>query len=222
MAAEPTKRARRRGRGPGRPPASARGRDSRALLLDAASKVFAERGFRAATVDHVVAAAGLSKGTFYWNFSSKEDLFLALLDERIDQPVRGLVELTRGAPAGRPAAPDVSKGFEWLLENERDLLLLAHEYWMAAARDAGVAQRYSHRQAALRELLAEALASRHEKAGVPLAIPASSLATAFVALAEGLAGAALIDPDAVDPGLYGEILSLVYDGLEARGRKAAA
>jgi AcrR family transcriptional regulator len=208
--------------GPGRPPASTDRGDSRALLLDAAARVFAEKGFRAATVDAVVAEAGLSKGTFYWNFSSKEDLFLSLLDERVDRPVRELMELTRAAPADRPTAPDVSKGFARLLDSERELLLLAHEYWMAAARDARVAERYRHRQDALRELLAGALVSRHEKTGVPLTVPAASLATAFIALAEGLAGAALIDPDAVGSGLFGEVLSLVYDGLEARGRKAAA
>jgi hypothetical protein len=51
---------------------------------------------------------------------------------------------------------------------------------------------------------------------VPLSVPAQSLATAFIALAEGLASEALIDGDPTIPGLFGEILSLVYDGLEAR------
>ncbi|HEX6752531.1 MAG TPA: helix-turn-helix domain-containing protein [Solirubrobacterales bacterium] len=213
---------RRQSKRPGRPPASAKGRDSRSRLIDAAAVVFAERGFRSATVDDVVAAAGLSKGTFYWNFSSKEDLFLTLLEERVDRPVQRLMELTRDAPADRATAPDVSRGFESLLSDERSLLLLVHEYWMAAARDEAVAERYRERQATLRKLLAAALASRHEKTGVPLAVPAASLATAFVALAEGLAGAALVEPDTVDASLFGEILSLVYEGLEARGRKAAA
>ena len=35
-------------------------------------------------------AAGLSKGTFYWQFKGKEELFLALIEERIDRPVRSL------------------------------------------------------------------------------------------------------------------------------------
>jgi AcrR family transcriptional regulator len=199
----------------GRPPTSAAG-DSRAELLEAAARVFAERGFRDATVAQIVAAAGLSKGTFYWNFSSKEDLFQTLLRERLDEPAGALMELTRSAPAERATAPDVSRGFEWLLENEREVLLLAHEYWMRAVRDERLAARYRARQAALRESLATAIESRHEKTGVPLAVPARSLATAFLALAEGLAGAALVDPEAVDRGLYGEILSLVYDGLELR------
>jgi AcrR family transcriptional regulator len=210
------KQPRRPRRRPGRPRASERGTGSRARLLDAAAEVFAERGFRAATVDQIVAAAGLSKGTFYWNFATKQDLFLALLEERIDTPARALMAITRDAPADRPTASAVGKGLAQLLGEEREALLLLHEYWAAAARDPQLGSRYQERQAALRKELAEALASRHEKTRVPLSVPALDLATAFIALAEGLASAALIDSDAVSSGLYGEILSLVYDGLEAR------
>jgi hypothetical protein len=110
----------------------------------------------------------------------------------------------------------VSEGLAQLLGEERETVLLLHEYWAAAARDARLAVRYGERQGALREALADALASRHEKTGVPLSVPAHDLATAFIALAEGLASEALIDSNSVSPGLFGEILSLVYDGLEAR------
>jgi AcrR family transcriptional regulator len=209
-----------KGRRLGRPRASDQRVDSRTRLLDAAAHVFAERGYQGATVDQIVASAGLSKGTFYWNFSSKDELFGTLLDERLDKPLRSLMELTRDAPPEQATASDVSAGLERLMQNERQTLLLAHEYWMAAVRDEGQARRYRRRQAALRHLLAEALSSRHEKTGVPLTVPALSLATAFLALGEGLAGAALVDAEAVDPGLYGEVLSLVYDGLEARAERA--
>ncbi len=203
-------------RSAGRPPASEDRADSRTHLLDAAAGVFAERGFRAATVDQITAAAGLSKGTFYWNFATKEDLFLTLLEERIDRPVRALMEITRDAPADRPTAPAVSEGLAQLLGKERETILLLHEYWAAAARDPTLAARYGDRQTALRAALAEALASRHKRTGVPLGVPANDLATAFIALAEGLASQGLIDSDSVSPGLFGEILSLVYDGLRAR------
>jgi AcrR family transcriptional regulator len=203
----------------GRPPASAHRGDSRALLLEAAARVFAEKGYRAATVDGVVAAAGLSKGTFYWNFSSKEDLFRTLLEERIDRPARALMDITRDAPADRPTAGVVSEGLARILTEQRETLLLLQDYWAAAIRDEQLAERYRRRQGALREALAEALLARHETTGVPLEFPARDLATAFIALAEGLASEALVDPESVGPGLFGEILSLVYDGLEARTKR---
>lgn len=215
MTIETAKRNRRRRRA-GRPSAAEGDRDSRTQLLDAAVGVFAERGFRTATVAQIVDAAALSKGTFYWNFSSKEDLFLTLLEERIDKPARALMEITRNAPADQPTSSEIGDGLARLLEEQREILLLLHEYWAAAARDTRLASRYRGRQRALREVLAEALTARHARTGVPLSVPAQSLATAFIALAGGLASEALIDDAPAIPGLFGEILSLVYDGLEAR------
>ena len=190
----------------GRPPSHA-APDARSALLDAAARVFAERGFTGASVDRIVAAAELSKGTFYWHFATKEDLFLELVDERIDKPARDLMQ-TRAAT--------VSRGLADLFTAERDLLMLLQEYWAAAARDERVAERYRARSEALAKTLAVALTARHEETGVPLAVPPERLATAFVALAHGLSMEAAVNPDAVDRALYGEILSLVYDGLAAR------
>ena len=203
--------------GRGRPRASERTPEAtRAQLIDAATKVFAEQGYHAATVDQMVGEAGLSKGTFYWHFESKDELFGALLEERIDRPASALMEITRTAPAQGATAPVVSHGLATLFNQQRELVLLLHEYWSAAVRDERLRARYLERQRVLRETLASALAERHARTGVPLAIPAEALAGAFIALAEGLSSEALLDPDSVEEGLFGEILSLVYDGMAAR------
>jgi AcrR family transcriptional regulator len=199
----------------GRPPATS-GHDARGALLDAATKVFAAHGYAGASVDRIVREAGFSKGTFYWHFESKEDLFLALVEERIDQPARALMDVTRTAPAETPTAPTVSRGLADLFGGRRELLVLLQEYWAAAVRDPAIQRRYRRRQRELVSSLAGALRARHDETGVPLTIPAERLATAFVALAQGLALEAAVNPDAVDGSLYGEILSLVYDGLAAK------
>ena len=190
----------------GRPPADA-APGARAALLKAAARVFAERGYAGTSVDRIVAAAGLSKGTFYWHFASKEELFLTLVEERIDAPARALMD---------QRAPAVSEGLAGLFTAERELLVLLQEYWAAAARNQGVANRYRARSDALTTPLAAMLTARHEETGVPLTTPPERLATAFVALAHGLSMEAAVNPDAVDGSLYGEILSLVYDGLRFR------
>src|SRR5438270_13327731 len=53
-----------------------------AALLAAAATTFAERGFEAATMEQIAERVGLSKGALYYRYKTKEDLFLALLDER--------------------------------------------------------------------------------------------------------------------------------------------
>ena len=115
-----------------------------------------------------------------------------------------------------PTSGAVSAGLAELFRNERDTLLLLQEYWSHAARDEQLAARYRVRQAWLRDSLAHALEQRHQHTGVPLSFDARRLAQAFIALGHGLAFESIIDPDAVDDELFGDVLALVYDGLVAR------
>ena len=55
---------------------------TRRRLVDAAAHVGARRGLAAASLDEVAQVAGYTKGAVYANFASKEELFLAVLDER--------------------------------------------------------------------------------------------------------------------------------------------
>lgn len=56
---------------------------TRARLIQAAEKIFARDGFEAAKLEEIAADAGYTRGAFYANFDSKEDLFLALLEREI-------------------------------------------------------------------------------------------------------------------------------------------
>ena len=204
-------------RGPGRPRAAeATGPSSRTRLLDAAAKVFAERGYLGASVDDVAAEAGLSKGTVYWNFESKADLFGALVEDRIDRPAEQIVEITRTASAEEASLPRVSAGVAALFVEQRDVFLLLHEYWIAAVRDPEMRRGWRRRQRRLRETLAGALQKRHETTGVPSTVPVEQLATVFISLAMGLSMEALVDPDVKTDELFGEYLSLAWDGNAAR------
>jgi AcrR family transcriptional regulator len=182
--------------------------------------VFAERGFGGASVDAIVATAGLSKGSFYWHFKSKDDLLFELLEERIDRPLRKWMERLESAPPDVDMAPEASRWFADLLEREHDALLLEQEYWALAARDPKMRARYARRQARLRATLARALEARRRHLGAPpLSTPAEEVATAYLALANGLALERLIDPGAVPDHLLGETASLVYAGLVARAEE---
>ena len=134
-----------------------------------------ERGYAAATVEEVIRRAGLSKGTFYFNFAGKEELFFAVVDEHISQPSQALMAVTATAPGDTPTASTVSAGLFELLRKERRLLLLLQEYWALAARDARLAAQYRAWQESVRNALAETLRQRHHNTGVPLSIDAERL-----------------------------------------------
>ena len=208
-------------RGRGRPSLKERSAGtSRSELIEAAVQVFAERGYAAASVEEVIRRAGLSKGTFYFNFSGKDDLFAAVVHERLDEPARALMRITADASGDVPTAGTVSAGLAALIRGERVPLLLLQEYWTQAARDDDVRARYRARQGALRDALAKALQARHEHTGVALTVDAHRLAEAFIALAQGLALDAIVDPAAVDESLFGDILDLVYTGLTVRAAQS--
>src|SRR5215207_6517655 len=197
--------------------ARAEGREGREALLDAAARVFADRGYGASSVDAVAAAAGFSKGAVYWHFAGKEDLFFALLEERVDSPLRQMMELLRTAPADQDMAVEASRSFVEVLESRRDLMLLENEYRSLAIRDPKLRRRYTRSRAELREALAGALEARVRHLGAPpLDTPPEQIATAFLALVHGLALERLLDPKAVPDDLLGETVALVYAGLLMR------
>jgi AcrR family transcriptional regulator len=189
---------------------------SRAELLNAAAAVFVERGYDGTSVEEVIRRAGLSKGTFYFNFVDKEDLFVAVIDDRLDDPARDLMAITATAAGTTPTAATVSAGLDDIVRNERVTVMLLQEFRSRAARDPSVASRYRARQVVLRDALANALIARHEHTGVRLTFDAFRLAEAFIALGQGLAIESIVDPEAVDAALFGDVLSLAYDGLVAR------
>lgn len=57
--------------------------ETRKLILDAAYGLFARQGYGQTSVDGIITEAGASKGAFYHHFASKEELFRALLEDRI-------------------------------------------------------------------------------------------------------------------------------------------
>jgi TetR/AcrR family acrAB operon transcriptional repressor len=65
--------------------------ETRSQLLDAAEKVFFEKGFGQTSLMDIAEAADLTRGAIYWHFKNKSDLFEAMAD-RVRLPLESLVE----------------------------------------------------------------------------------------------------------------------------------
>jgi AcrR family transcriptional regulator len=196
--------------------ARSEGNDARAVLLDAAAAVFAERGFRDATVDEIAERAGYSKGAVYWHFDGKDDLFAALIDQRVDSATWEMIELLESAPAGQDMGPEASRRFVEILHGERELLLLYNDYWSQAVRDPTLRRHYARRRARLRKRVAEALKARMEHLGGPAeGFDPEAMATVILSLATGLAQERLVAPEAVPDSLLGDAIVFLYKGIVA-------
>ncbi|MET9972364.1 helix-turn-helix domain-containing protein [Streptomyces sp. NPDC006356] len=164
--------------------------ERREEVLRAAMEVFAERGYRATSIDAVAERAGLTRQGVLHYYPSKKRLLLALLHFR--------EELNRENVSGGTDVPDVPGRFAEAVafEQEHPCLAQVHSVVMAEAvtgqEPAGEYARERRRtlQNHLTRLLTERYGDR-----LPSGLPAATAATALLALVEGIQQQWLVDQD---------------------------
>jgi len=107
----------------------------RKAILDAAMALFDRQGYASTTIDEVAAAAGISKGSIYNYFESKQDLFTQLFNQAILQDEADVDALLAGPmSAGRKLCMMLDY---WYRGVATDLKIgrLTLEFWATAARD---------------------------------------------------------------------------------------
>src|ERR1700746_568869 len=62
-------------------------------LFEAAARVFEELGIGGGSIEAIAAAAGFSRGAFYSNFTSKDELIIAMLEDHVEQTIRRNLDL---------------------------------------------------------------------------------------------------------------------------------
>jgi len=106
---------------------------TRARLLRSAERIFARDGFEAAKLEEIAAHAGYTRGAFYVSFSSKEDLFLALLEGEISSRIDKVEKLLQEHREPR-AKLRAFRQFFLSLSEDRRWSLLALEFKLFAVR----------------------------------------------------------------------------------------
>lgn len=169
---------------------------NRELVLDAARRVLLERGYAGASLDAIALEAGFSKGVMYSRFASKADLFLALLEQRIED---------RAAENARVAAERA--GLDGLLallrtnvrrtEESAGWLRLLVEFRVLAARDPELAGRYGALHARALDHFTEAVGSVLARGGLAPVYPPRVFAELIFAIDAGLLLERAADPAAL-------------------------
>ncbi|WP_454789987.1 TetR/AcrR family transcriptional regulator [Mycolicibacterium lutetiense] len=191
---------------------------TRAALLDAAARTCARKGYAAASVDEIAAAAGYSVGAVYSNFSSKEQLFSELMNERasgrLDQVVQSISEDADGGPLTA-----LGRVLVEIADNDIEFEAIQGEFWLHAVRNPdamGILQDRSARTlAALREILADAL----ERNNIDDSVSVGGFAVVVLALFQGLIRQRRIDPDRVPAELFGQALAWQLAGMPKKGER---
>jgi len=174
------------------PAPSRRRENTRTRLMDAAAEMFAEVGIDSASVEAVCERAGFTRGAFYSNFASKEELFLALCARSAEQTISAVRErVTAIEDRGLDATGEVLQLVQGVLEvtgDDRLDVLLGAEIRLQALRNAEFAAAYLSSNQALGESVTQLVRDIAEARGLVLRVPAEAatelLLSAWVSTAE--------------------------------------
>jgi AcrR family transcriptional regulator len=187
---------------------------TRQHLLDAAAIVFARNGFHGSTLDEVAATAGFTKGAVYSNFKSKDDLFLELLDDRIDRQYAVVSEvLESGSHDAAEQFPRIREIVRNVTVWDDTFVTLWLEFVLYARRNpeaqAKLAASVRRSRAQVQDLI------EHEYAiiGASPTYPTGDLAEISLALFNGLGIHRLVDPSGVTEQTLDTTLSFLYDAM---------
>jgi AcrR family transcriptional regulator len=193
---------------------------TRRVLIDAAARVVGRKGYHAATVDDIAAEAGFTKGAFYSNFESKEDIFVELVTDR---GRNWTIAVARAYEGTEPLADRLRKGGEVLtrmIQEDPDWMLLSSEMIIQSVRDPRLRERLAAAYDECRQVIARVVEPVEGDFGVRLPIPSDQVATIMMAMTDGFVYQRLADPDRLPAGLLADGINVFLKGLLAVGGSA--
>lgn len=195
----------------GKPDPDARKRQ----ILEAATAVFARRGFDGASMDDIVRESGISKGGLYWHFKSKDEIIAAILRQFFDQEMADMEAILARDGAADERLLQLSAHLADEMEQAFGLLPISLEFYAVAARQESVRtflqDYYDSYQTTLQELVEEGIAQ-----GAFRPVDATAATTSIIAAFEGLILLWAIHPEAIDLKQHTkETIRLLLDGLRS-------
>jgi AcrR family transcriptional regulator len=169
--------------------------DTRDKLFEAAARVFEEQGIGGASIEAIAAAAGFSRGAFYSNFTSKDELIIAMLEDHVAQTVRRNLDLL----AKHKSLADFLDALKTMDRGQQDPLgrspLLHMEMILFVARAEKRRPELAKRLRARRKLIADIVETSLANAGRGGSRDTAWTAAIVLALEDGFRLHRLIDPD---------------------------
>jgi AcrR family transcriptional regulator len=195
-------------------------RHTRKCLLEAAAQIFSKQGLEGASIDQVAQTAGYTKGAFYANFKSKEELFLVMLDERFSRELERLDQALAGTGDKHAEAHAAAMDFIHFA-GDPDWAKLYFQFVAHAARDEDFRQELATRMKAMRARIAEIFARWQESYGVKPVIPVEDVTAIICFMGDGFLVDRMIEPD-LSEDLYTTLVGVFLRGLQALAEEQQA
>lgn len=193
-------------------------RRTRSSLLRAAEKVFCRYGLEAASIDQVAQEAGYTKGAFYANFKSKEELFLVMLDERFARELERLDHMLAGTDEPLQEALAAAADFIHFASDD-DWPRLYFQFVAHAVHDDEFREELATRMQAMRARLTELFSRWKENYGKEPPIPQEDITAMTCFMADGFLVDRIMEPG-LSENLYTTMIGVFMRGLQAIAEEA--
>jgi AcrR family transcriptional regulator len=169
--------------------------DTREKLFEAAARVFEEQGIGGASIEAIAAAAGFSRGAFYSNFKSRDELIIAMLENHVEQSIRRLHDLL----ARHNTLADFIDALRTMDRSQQDPLgrspLLHMEMILFVARAEKRRPELAKRLRTRRKLIADIVETASKNGGGNTALNPAWIGAVALAMEDGFRLHRLIDPE---------------------------
>jgi len=194
-----------------------RAQERRQQIMDAALACFARKGYHKTTMDDIVAESGLSKGTLYWYFRSKDELFLSLVNSfflAIQQDMDAIFEQPASASQKlRTMADEFARFYGEVAQ----FLNVFFEFWMQGTLNEQLNQLFHSMLSEYRGVIGGVI-QEGIQAGEFKAVDADQLAVVVMAAYDGLWFYKMLMPDEVDLDRVSRtFIEALFSGLAANG-----
>jgi AcrR family transcriptional regulator len=189
-------------------------------LLEAAQKLIAKKGLEAASVENIAAAAGYTRGAFYSNFSSKDDLFIELLRQDHQKATDQLNALRDNALPVDELQSGAREVYSRMYRDNESFMIWT-EARMLAARNTRFRTKLNALMAEKRGQIAEFIRYFYGRVGVTPPMAPEDIAMGFMSLAEGVKLYLMSSPAEMTPGTAESLLTLFVDSLMKLARLEA-
>ncbi len=186
---------------------------TRMSRLRSAAKLFCRKGMQGTSVEEIAAEAGYTKGAFYANFKSKEELFLTMLDDHFEAELERMDQALSGEGDPGEEARQAAEGFISYLADPK-WPLLYFQFAAHAARDEDFRQELATRARAMRAKMTEIYGRWSENFPAEPPAPLDELAAMTDFMASGFILERTIDPEISDD-LLPKMMSLFFLGCQA-------
>lgn len=187
-------------------------------LFEAAARVFEEQGIGGASIEAIAAAAGFTRGAFYSNFKSKEELIIAMLEDHVEQSIRRNLDLL----AHHKDPADFIDALKTMDRSRQDPLgrspLLHMEMILFVARAEKRRPELAKRLRARRKMVADIVETTLRNSGRTGVNNANWTAAILLALDDGFRLHRLIDPETTPADSF---LRAIVDLQRALGLRSA-